>query len=85
MLSDANGRPGGDSEGSGVGDLWWYACTMLEMNSDMGMSKTSGLLAARKMRCKVLGRVAWACGVTGSCSSCWGWELWTKRPKWSLD
>jgi len=43
---------------------------MLEINSDMGMSEMSGLLAARKMHCKVLGQVAWACGMTGSCSSC---------------
>jgi len=43
MLSDVNRRPRGNSEGSGVGDLWWYACMILEINSDMGVKASTGL------------------------------------------
>jgi len=84
VLSDANGRLRGDLEESGIGELWQYACVMLEINSDTGMSETSGVLAARRMRCNVLGCVTWTCGVTGSRSSCWGWVLRMKRPWLSL-
>ena len=80
-----NGRLRGDLEESGIGELWWYACAMLEINSDTGMSKMSGVLAARRMHCNALGRVTWACGVAGLHSSCWGWMLWIKCPWLSLS
>jgi len=82
---DANGRLGGDLEELGIGELWQYACVMLEINLDTGTSETSGVLAARRMRCNALGQVTWACGVAGSRSSCWGWTLWMKRPRLSLS
>jgi len=47
MLSNANGRLGGDSEESGIGELRWRACVIFEINLDMGMSDMSGVWKAR--------------------------------------
>ena len=50
MLSDANGRLGGDPEESGIGELRWRACAIFEMNSDVGTSDTSGVWKVRYRR-----------------------------------
>ena len=47
MLSDVNRRLGGDSEELGISELRWRACVIFEMNSDTGMSNTSGVWKVR--------------------------------------
>ena len=47
MLSEGCGRLGGDSDKSGIGELRWRAWAMFAINSDAGVSVTSGVLKAR--------------------------------------
>ena len=50
MLSEGCGRLGGDSDESGIDELRWRAWTMFAINSDAGVSVTSGILKARYRR-----------------------------------